>query len=533
MPEPAGYLCLLLHAHLPFVRHLDDENALEERWLQEAVSETYLPLLEVMEGWERDGVDWRLTISLSPTLAAMLRDPLLQQRCRSYLAGRLSLAEHETVRTKWLPEQYPVACHYRERFQRQLHAFEDRYARDLAAAFGALARTGRLELITCPATHGFLPLLQHQPAAVQAQVRVGLEQHGELFGQRPAGFWSAECGYYPGLDEIFAQEGIEYFFIDAHGLIHASPAPRRGIYAPALCHSGVRAFARDGESAREVWSAEVGFPGDPVYREFYRDAAYDLEAEYLTPYIHPSGLRVDTGLKYHRITRRGAALAEKEPYDWDGAQARAAEHALQFAARRLEQVKAVAGGLDRPPLVVAPYDAELFGHWWFEGPVFLDCVMRVLNRPELGLCPVTPGQYLKLHSDSESVEPSYSSWGVGGYAAMWLDPANEWIWPPLHGAVDRMTALARRHRQSAGEDLRRALNQMGRELLLAQASDWPFILKMGTAAGYAERRIREHLERFDRLASQVEQTGSADMGQVRRIEERDNLFPDLRFDIFC
>src|SRR5204863_2339934 len=94
-----GYFALVLHAHLPFVRHPEHERFLEESWLFEAITETYLPLLTIMDGWHRDGMESRLTLTLSPTLCVMLRDPLLKERYARHLDSVIELAEKELHRT--------------------------------------------------------------------------------------------------------------------------------------------------------------------------------------------------------------------------------------------------------------------------------------------------------------------------------------------------------------------------------------------------------------------------------------------------
>ena len=521
----------MLHAHLPFVRHPEYADALEERWLFEAISETYLPLLSVIQTWRRDGIDFRLTLSLSPPLVAMLRDPLLATRYRAHLESQAELARSEVVRTRWLPEEQPAARHYQGRFAALL-ALHESIRGDVAGAFAHEARRegpGQLELITCTATHGFLPLLQAQPAAVRAQVRLGVAHHRQHFDAPPAGLWNAECGYYPGLHREFAAAGLGYFFVDSHALLGGNSAPRRGVYAPVVCPSGIAAFARDPLTSHEVWSSVVGYPADPLYREFYRDIGHDLEFEYIRPYLHESGMRLDTGLKYHRVTGT-VGLGGKSAWNPAAAARRALQHGDLFIRRRIAQCVQLGAGLDRPPLIVAPFDAELFGHWWYEGPLFLDRAMRRAAAPGSPVLPVTPSQYLDLYPLNEPREPGYSSWGEGGYAGVWLDPAAEWIYRGLHAAAQRLGKLAAEHAGTADPRLHRTLNQMTRELLLAQSSDWAFMMKMKTAAQYAEQRTRAHLDAFEKLRLSLH--SGADPDYLADLEHRNNIFPHLQFEIF-
>src|ERR1700688_2308846 len=353
---PIGYLCLVLHAHLPFVRDPEYEDFLEEDWLYEAITETYIPLLEVFDGLERDGVDWRVTMSITPTLAAMLSDPLLQYRYVRHLDNLLALAQKEIERTRWEPEFHALAHMYHNRFTRARDVFSKQYGKNLLNGFKRFFDLGKLELITCGATHGFLPLMKVNDNAQRAQIEVGASEFERHFGRRPRGIWLPECGYIEGVDELLRDSGIRYFFTDTHGVLFAHPRPRYGVYAPILCpKSNVALLACDTESSKQVWSAIEGYPGDYNYRDFYRDVGFDLDYEYLKPHLHQTGIRSLLGIKYYKITGR---TDHKQPYDPKAALHKAAEHAGNFLFNREKQVEWLSGSMDRPPLIVAPYDAE-------------------------------------------------------------------------------------------------------------------------------------------------------------------------------
>src|SRR4051812_15420455 len=260
---PQGYLCLVLHAHLPFVRHPEYDDFLEEDWLYEAITETYIPLLEVFDGLERDGVDWRMTMSVTPTLAAMLSDPLLQFRYVRHLDNLTPLTNKETGRPRWQPEFPHLALMSPHRLTRAREVFVGQYNNNLLAGFRRFFQTGKLELITCGATHGFLPLMDVNKNAMRAQIEIGAREFERHFGKRPQGIWLPECGYIEGVDELLRDAGIRYFFTDTHGALFAEPRPKYGIYAPIICpKSGVAVLGRDTESSKQVWSAVEGYPGD-------------------------------------------------------------------------------------------------------------------------------------------------------------------------------------------------------------------------------------------------------------------------------
>lgn len=522
-----GFLSLVLHTHLPFVRHPEYEEFLEESWLYEAITETYIPLIDMLEGLIRDRVPCRLTMSLTPPLLNMLSDPLLQERYLHRLDRLIELAAKEKERTKHDPAFSNLAQMYWELFTHSRTVFADRYGRNLIQAFRRFQEQGALEIIGCAATHGYLPLMQVNEKAVRAQIRVGVDEYRRFLGRDPRGFWLPECAYYPGVDTILKEHGIHYFIVDAHAIQNATPRPFYGVYGPLYCPSGVAAFGRDTESSKQVWSSIEGYPGDFVYRDFYRDVGYDLDYEYIRPYLPPTGERVNVGIKYYRITGK---TDQKIPYDPQLAREHAAGHAANFMFNREKQIEWLAGGMDRPPLVLAPYDAELFGHWWFEGPQWLNYVIRKSAYDQQVFQLATLSDYLDRYPTNQVATPTASSWGHKGYNEVWLSGENDWIYRHLHKAADRMTELAARFPEVS--DLqRRALNQAARELLLAQSSDWAFLMQQRTAQHYAAQRTTQHLQRFTRLYDDLcnEQVNEQWLGQI---EARDNLFPTLDYRVY-
>src|SRR6202167_1796493 len=290
-----GYLAMVLHAHLPFVRHPEAPSYMEEEWFFEAITETYIPLLLAFERLARDDVDFRITMSFSPSLLSMMTDDLLKERYARKLDTLIELSEKEVDRT-WREDRtfHELAKMYRHRID-EIRDCWRRYDGDLIRGFRALQDAGHLEIIICTATHPFFPLLDRNWAAFRAQIHAATHLYERLFGRRSQGMWLGECGYVPGVDELMREEGIRFFFVDTHGMLFADPRPLYGVHAPVYCRSGVAAFGRDIESSKQVWSAEEGYPGDPVYRDFYRDIGFDLPFDYISPYIHPAGIRTFTG----------------------------------------------------------------------------------------------------------------------------------------------------------------------------------------------------------------------------------------------
>ncbi|KYF81830.1 hypothetical protein BE11_03145, partial [Sorangium cellulosum] len=317
------------------------------------------------------------------------------------------------------------------------------------------------------------------------------------------GFWLPECAYAPPIDADLAAAGVGFTVLDAHALTLAAPPASAGAAVPVLSPSGVACFGRDRDSAREVWSRDAGYPGHPAYREFYRDVGLDLPERELEGEVGPDGVRLMTGLKLHRVTGPGP---DKAPYDPARASAQARAHAAEFVARR-EAALASIRGAAAPPILVAPYDAELFGHWWLEGPEFLEHALRGLAASTRAV-PIALGAYLERHPPAEVVEPAASTWGEGGFGAFWTGPSAARLWRHAHHA-ERAVLDALSRRRDAGGLPGRALDQAIRELLLLQSSDWAFMMSAGEMVSYAEARARAHAARSRRLAGLALQPSAA------------------------
>ncbi len=520
----ARHFCLILHAHLPYVRHPEQEEMYEESWLVEALVESYVPLLGLLAAQQADGVAASLTLSLSPTLLTMLGDPLLHARTLIRLDRLDHLAAREAIRVGDDPLLAPLVTVYRQRVRAALDLLESGGAGGVIAAFARLRDQGRIEIITSAATHGYLPLLRDEPRAVRAQLAVAQDFYRRVFDRPSPGLWLPECGYYPGLEQAVAEVGYGYVVLDSHGIAHGTPNPRYGVTAPVVCANGLAAFGRDPESSHRVWSRDEGYPADVWYRDFHRDIGFDLDAAALAGVLPKGGGRVPTGFKYHRITGRGD---RKDLYDLDRARERIAAHVAHFRADRGRALaRAAAGGRENPePVLVAPFDAELFGHWWFEGPAWLDGVMRGMAADGVALS--TPTAYLAANPVLQNVQPAASSWGEGGYNEYWLNADTDGLVRDLGVAARRMVDLARRFKAEAPGSLRhRALQQAARSLLLAQASDWPFLVHAGSAGDYPARRVRDHLARFHHLDRALD-TGTIEPRILAALEFMDDIFPGI------
>jgi len=522
-----GFLALVLHAHLPFVRHPEQEDFLEERWLFEAISETYLPLLQCFNSLNEEGVNFKVTISLSPPLISMLTDPLLQDRYLNFISKMIHLCEREVERTVNQPEFNNLAIMYANKYKHDFDSFVNKYEKNLIKAFGILQQTGKVEIITCAATHGFLPLLNLTPESVRAQIAVAVQVFEKHFGSKPKGMWLPECGYIPDIEKYLLENGVDYILIESHGVLFANPRPVYGTFAPIVTPKGVVAFGRDIESSKQVWSADVGYPGDYDYRDFYRDIGHDLDFNYINPYILSDGKRINTGIKYYKITGK---TQHKLPYNPVVASAKTEYHASDFLSNRLKHIDFLENNMDKPPLFVCPYDAELFGHWWYEGPEWLYNLLKKLDKIPDELKPVTPSEYINDYPIIQIASPCSSSWGANGYNEVWLNKSNDWIYSHLQKASERMVEIANDNPNAEGL-VKEALNQAARELLLAQSSDWAFIMKADTMVDYAKKRTNDHLSRFTKIYYDIKEK-NLDGTWLKGIQWKDNIFPDIDYKVY-
>ncbi len=528
MNKNKGYVTFILHAHLPFIHHPESEDYLEEQWLFEAMSETYIPLLLNFKKLEEEGVKFRLTMTMTPPLLYMLDNKLLQERYIKYLKKHIELAEKEIKRTNYDQRLNSLAQYYFDRYSNDLHVFRDIYDCNLINGFKHFQDAGFLEIITCGATHGYFPILYVTPQTVKAQIAVGVQTYKRFFGKQPRGIWLPECGYVPEADKFLKEFGIEYAIVESHGILYADPAPVYGTFAPIVSPDGLTCFGRDIESSKQVWSSIIGYPGDFNYREYYRDIGYDLDYDYIKPYIASNGARVHTGIKYYRITSKNG---EKDYYNPRWAMDTAEKQAGHFLDSRTAQIENLSSFMDVPPVVICPYDAELYGHWWYEGPYWLYILFKKIYYDDCNFTLITPGDYIDRHPNIQECLPCRSSWGANGYSEVWLNQTNDYAHRHLHKAGDRMVELANLYPNENDGIRKKALDQCARELLLAQSSDWLFIITNGTMVDYAKKRIKQHIGRFTKLYYQIK-NDDIDEKFIDDIYKQDLIFKDIDYRIY-
>ena len=342
-----GYLALVLHGHLPFVRHPEHDRFLEEDWLYEAITETYIPLINVFDGLVDDGVDFRLTMSLTPTLVSMLADPLLQQRYPATSGGSSS----SPIRRSSARSASPLQCARPECTGTCLSTPGSCSRRstdgDLVAAFRKFQDLGKLEIITCGATHGFLPLMENAEGGPGADHGRRGPLYESISARQPRGIWLPECGYYEGLDEYpAARPASATSSPNRTACSTPRPGPSTACTPRSFARSGVAAFGRDMESSKQVWSAIEGYPGDYLYREFYRDiglrSRLRVHQAVYAPRRHPREPRHQVLPDHAAVGPQGALRSAR------GRSSGRPLHAGNFLFNREKQVEWLSGVFDGP-----------------------------------------------------------------------------------------------------------------------------------------------------------------------------------------
>jgi 1,4-alpha-glucan branching enzyme len=521
-----GTFALMLHSHIPYCRKSGVWPAGEE-WLFEAMNETYIPLLQVLRALHYDGLRPRLMVGLVPVLMEQLADPYMKDRFCQYLEDKIRRARDDVRRFQSEPARKHIAEYWLELFENNWRLFTRDFYRDILGTLKWLQEEQVIEVLTSAATHGFLPLMSTD-SAVFAQVRLGVDTYRRYFDRAPRGFWLPECAYRPaewssreqrlrrGLDEWLADEGIQFFFVESLGITRASwvenrfqetgPTTYQGYRLP----SGVAVFGRNEATGRQVWSPDQGYPGDPWYLEFH-------------------GKDSESGLHYWRVT----GGPEKQLYD----PARAlqsvhnqADHFVSLITGLFDQAHSAGG----EAIIVSPYDCELFGHWWHEGIAWLEQVYRRLTG-QPGVRPGSLGDYLERTGNNFStISMSASTWGLNADFTVWENPEHNWIWPYINES-SRQLARILTHEQPRDERGRRILRQCGRELLLMQGSDWPFLLFTTQAKEYANQRFHHHHQRFQKLiwaAKDPNDFSRMPDEELRHLEDIDCPWPNLDYTIF-
>ncbi len=548
MPESVGNLCIVLHGHLPYVLH-HGKYPHGEAWLFEAASETYLPLLDMIGEVALMQKRPALTIGLMPVLLEQLAHERFKSGFVEYLHSRIARAEGDLAEFEKKDQKHNayLARWWIEWHEKKLEHF-DRINRDIPGEFGKRYGEGHIEVLTSNATHCYMPLILNDEM-LAAQMACGVATSEKHLGRRPTGMWLPECAYRPhwphwmpsvlydnardrpGIETFIERAGVTHFFVESHlvqnstpmgyrenGSFHAGGGQRIGsndTLEPVGVVSEPRdpavfAFARHPDVSEQVWSGSIGYPADGAYLEFHRKQG-------------PRGLR------YHKITSTKTPLSDKEPYHPDDVPAKIYAHAQHFCdtvRRTLWDYNKLTG---HRGTVVASFDAELFGHWWFEGVRFLrDVVLTLADDEHVRLS--TAEEVLKNDPPDKVVRLPEGSWGENGDHTVWANEKVKWVWEIEYRAEGEFLRLLHTLPWKTDEAVRALMEKAARQLLLLQASDWPFVIHTGGAVDYGIQRIAGHSTRFNRLIDIIESVAAGkEMSELERVEVAD---ADAHDDIF-
>ncbi len=543
-PARVGYLCLALHAHLPYVLHHGTwPHGLE--WLLEAATETYLPLLRTVTRLHTDGVPFCINVSLSPVLLEQLAHPDFQAELPKYLQRKILSSREDAAFFEQAGEMHLLylARHWEAAFSDALADLEALNG-DIVAGFRNAAATGCVQIMTSAATHGYVPLLGTDES-VRAQFLTAVQSHTQHFGAAPTGVWLPECGYRPagrwrfpvnpeGADLVEAAQqrigtetaleaaGLRFTFVDTH-LVQdaetvATPIQAETVRSPyrpyTLSGSEVAVFARDPRTAFQVWSAHYGYPGDFQYLDFHKK-------------------RWPGGHRYWRVTGAGLGMNDKQTYSPQAAADRTRAHAEHFVQLVAETLAAHPATDGNPPVLAAPFDLELFGHWWHEGMQFLENVARVMATGAHGIEAITGDDYLRRFGTADSIRMAEGSWGAGGDNSVWLNGETTWVYSRIYAAELAVRTAAHSSAWTDGATGERIARQMCRELMLLESSDWTTLITTGAARDYAERRFTGHVESFQTTLTwwrAFTETGTLDEATehaLAALEARDSLFQTI------
>jgi 1,4-alpha-glucan branching enzyme len=552
-----GSLCIVLHGHLPYVLH-HGTYPHGEAWLYEAAAETYLPLLDMIGEVALNCGRPALTIGLTPILLEQLAHERFKSGFAAYLNQRIDRAGQDRTgfQASGKGHEAHLAQRWADWYAAKLAHFE-RIGRDIPAEFARRFGEGHIQILTSNATHAYMPLLLNDEM-LRAQMACGTATSERRLGIKPRGMWLPECAYRPtwdhwmpavlydnarrrvGLETHIADAGITHFFVDTHMVTQCQPLgvlekvgfrgvgeaqlhwdQKRGWRHPLEAVGVVSepgtprcfAFARHPRISEQVWSGSIGYPGAGQYLEFHRKHG-------------------ERGLRYHKVTSNKTALSDKHLYYPDDVAATVYQHAQHFVG----VVKQVLGEYKfwsgRQGVCIAPFDAELYGHWWFEGVQFLRDVILTLNAdPQVRL--LTAEEALYNHAPDKVVRMPEGSWGEEGNHSVWINDKTKWIWEIEYRAEGRFLKNLHALPWKTNQAVRELMVRAARELLLLQASDWPFVIHSQGAVDYGIQRFGGHATRFDRMLDLAERVAAGEaldelaQSQIREADLHDSVFPEI------
>ncbi len=504
-----GFVSFLLHGHLPYVNHPEKESFLEEDWFNEAMAEVYIPLAIMLNDLDKKNLKNQFTLSLSPTLLAMMSNHTLIKKFVKYLQQRIDFLQSELdnyIQFDQKNEQLKPAYALLKKYNEIKFSFISKYNFNIISEFKRLKENSVVEIITTSLTHTFSPNFMPYKSYLHLQIKCALDDFESFFGYRPDGLWLPECGYFEGLEDILLENGLKYTIIEAHGILMGEELPKNGVYAPVYAKNGFVFFPRDIDSAKNVWSRTEGYPASKYYRDFHKDIGTSWDDNRVYKMLHKNidneYIKSFTGIKYWQIGEN--ENGDKNIYDPFIAREMTKSDAEDFIIKRSIIKEKISDLMDKPPLFTAPYDMELFGHWWYEGIDFLKNISLISSKnEEINL--TTFSCYLQKFKTHQLLNPKYSTWGQNGFSQVWNNEKNNRIIIESHNILEKFEHLIKlifSENILLAEIEKEAVVLLTKIVFLITSSDWPFLINSGIYA-YTIKRFYIHKEDFEFLLNKI------------------------------
>lgn len=566
----SGNFVLILHTHLPWVLH-HGTSPHGVDWLNEAVAECYIPLLNVFNDLMQEGIRPGVSLDISPVLCEQLEHPDFKVEFIKYCDKMIAAAQKDREDfTNWGydPHHIWLTQYWEDWFASRKDEYLNKYDSSIIKGLRDLQDKGAIEIMTCGATHGYMPLLGYDKS-VNLQVKAAVENYKKHFGRAPKGMWLPECAYRPsyewhtylpvepfhtkhlrtGVEQVLSSHGIEYFvtdedliqrvnpigvFIDSDknnfvslnsekyrhdmGNFEKNPLRLYNISSSDKTEYGTAvAFSRHRDISMQVWSGEVGYPGEPDYLDFHKK-------------------HVNSWLRYWRVTDNKADMMYKTLYHPDWTNDKSDKQAMHFIHHVENTSNFYNNMTGRLSTVCTPFDTELFGHWWFEGPKFIKAVLKGLHHSPY-VNSVTASEQIEAVKPKEVVALPEGSWGENNNHDVWSNDENKWTWELIYNDELRLSNIFAKFpvAQLSKAQHRIALQAL-RELMLLHSSDWQFLIYTQSARDYAEQRLTYHHSDFNRLCDLLEKYATQDsiekedLKYIDETEKRNSIFPELQLE---
>ena len=518
-------LVLILTARQGYLRAIDADFSVKNESFFRALTQTYIPLLNMMRRLEADGVPFKICLVLTPVLCEMLSDPILQGQYEAYLSSLEQLGLSEVSRCQG-SENYAQAISYLEAIQRTKNDFVQVYGRNLLEQVRRLEKEGFVELIPTAATYAYLPHYADFPEAVNAQVETGLYSQRYFFGDTGDGFWLPFLGYPKDIDKTLRSYGSSYTVVDARTVLFSGDCPTRGIFRPVRSQQSVVLFAKDPDTPDDI-RGEGGYCRHSSYLCAQRDIGFDLSREELAGFLQEGQVRIATGFNYWSNKSRDDSLA---PYDKEAADRQVQIDARSFVEAKAAKLDAARDLMDgEAPVLTCVIPVELLGQMWREGISWLEGVFRYAG---------TRGGFVFEHCKNllenqfslQKIEPYPCSSNGLGYGEDLLDESNSWMMRYTRKATKRMVDLAQRL-PSETSLKERLLNTAAKQVLLAQSGEWARMLHDGKIPDRIKEIFKEEILSFTRVFDSLA-SNAVSMEWLIECEKRTSIFPWLNYRIF-